>query len=161
MELTLKSIGLVQGGRTEIIDDDWDDVRAKIVLNANEFSGDALAGLTDFSHIEVLFHFHKGDPARIVIGARHPRDRLDWPKVGIFAQRGAMRPNLLGMTICRVLGVEGSKILVQGLDAIDGTPVLDIKPVMTGFAPRGPVREPEWAHEIMTDYWHAAGDQKS
>ena len=72
-----------------------------------------------------------------------------------------MRPNLLGMTICRVLGVEGSKILVQGLDAIDGTPVLDIKPVMTGFAPRGPVREPEWAHEIMTDYWHAGGDQKS
>ena len=157
MELALKSIGLVQGGRTEIIDDDWDDVRAEIVLDANEFSGDALAGLTDFSHIEVLFHFHKGDPARIVTGMRHPRDRLDWPKVGIFAQRGAMRPNLLGMSIC---SVEGSKVRVQGLDAIDGTPVLDIKPVMTGFAPRGPVREPEWAHEIMADYWHVVGNQK-
>ena len=72
-----------------------------------------------------------------------------------------MRPNLLGMTICHVLSVEGSKVRVQGLDAIDGTPVLDIKPVMTGFAPRGPVREPKWAHEIMTDYWHAGGDQKS
>ena len=153
MELTLKAIGFVRGGRTEVVDDDWDAVRAEIHLDTVQFSDEALIGLGDFSHIEVLFHFHQGDPARIVTGARHPRGRQDWPKVGIFAQRGSTRPNLLGMTICRVLGVAGPRIRVQGLDAIDGTPVLDVKPVMTGFAPRGTVREPDWAREIMADYW--------
>jgi tRNA (adenine37-N6)-methyltransferase len=157
MELKLKAIGFVHGGRSEVVDDDWDAVRAEIHLDPEQFSAEALIGLADFSHIEVLFHFHKGDPTGIVTGTRHPRGRTDWPKVGIFAQRGSMRPNLLGMTICRVLGVDGTKVLVQGLDAIDGTPVLDIKPVMTGFAPRGTVREPDWAQEIMAEYWRAAG----
>jgi tRNA-Thr(GGU) m(6)t(6)A37 methyltransferase TsaA len=151
--LTLKAIGFVRGGRTEVVDDDWDAVQAEIVLDPEHFTAEALTGLETFSHVEVLFHFHKGDPDKIVTGTRHPRGREDWPKVGIFAQRGAMRPNLLGMTICHVLGVEGAKLRVQGLDAIDGTPVLDIKPVLTGFAPRGTVREPDWAVEIMAEYW--------
>ena len=159
MELTLMAIGFVRGGRTEIVDDAWDTVKAEIELDADHFSEEALLGLRDFSHIEVLFHFHEGDPLGVVTGTRHPRGRLDWPKVGIFAQRGAMRPNRLGITICRILGVEGSKVLVQGLDAIDGTPVLDIKPVMTGFAPRGVVREPDWAREIMAEYWQAPSEQ--
>ncbi|MDG2286443.1 MAG: SAM-dependent methyltransferase [Alphaproteobacteria bacterium] len=153
MNLTLKAIGFVRGGRTEVVDDDWDAVQAEIVLDPEHFTAEALIGLETFSHVEVLFHFHKGDPAEIVTGARHPRGREDWPKVGIFAQRGSMRPNLLGMTICHVLCVEGATLRVQGLDAIDGTPVLDIKPVLTGFAPRGTVREPEWAVEIMAEYW--------
>jgi tRNA (adenine37-N6)-methyltransferase len=153
MDLTLKAIGFVRGGRTEVVDDDWDAVQAEIVLDSEQFTAEALIGLETFSHVEVLFHFHKGDPAGIVTGTRHPRGREDWPKVGIFAQRGSMRPNLLGMTICHVLGVEGATLRVQGLDAIDGTPVLDIKPVLTGFAPRGTVREPDWAVEIMAEYW--------
>ena len=159
MVLTLKAIGFVHGGRTEAVDDHWDAVQAEIHLDPEQFSAEALIGLETFSHIEVLFHFHQGDPARIITGARHPRGRQDWPKVGIFAQRGSMRPNRLGVTVCRVRGVEGSKVLVQGLDAIDGTPVLDIKPLLTGFAPRGAVREPDWAREIMTEYWRAPGDQ--
>ncbi|MCB1741566.1 MAG: SAM-dependent methyltransferase, partial [Gammaproteobacteria bacterium] len=76
-----------------------------------------------------------------------------WPKVGIFAQRGKARPNRIGVSVCRLRGVEGGRISVQGLDAIDGTPVLDVKPYMTGFAPRGEVLEPEWAVEIMREYW--------
>ena len=48
---------------------------------------------------------------------------------------------------------DGLNLEVEGLDAIDGTPVLDIKPYLTGFAPRGAVREPEWAAEIMKEYW--------
>ena len=73
--------------------------------------------------------------------------------VGIFAQRGKDRPNRIGVTVCSLLGVDGLTLRVRGLDAIDGTPVLDIKPVMRGFLPRGEVREPEWAGELMKGYW--------
>jgi tRNA (Thr-GGU) A37 N-methylase len=89
----------------------------------------------------------------IQTGSRHPRGRTDWPRVGIFAQRGKDRPNRLGITVCRLLSVEGLALRVQGLDAINGTPVLDVKPVMRGFLPRGEVREPAWASALMRDYW--------
>ena len=90
---------------------------------------------------------------QVVTGARHPRGNKDWPKVGIFAQRGKNRPNRIGVTVCDIVAVDGLTLEVRGLDAIDGTPVLDLKPVMAGFAPRGEHREPEWAREIMKDYW--------
>ena len=151
--ITLTSIGTVSSPRTEPIDDDWDAIEARIELDAEQFGAEALAGLTDFSHIEVLFHIHLADESTINTGARHPRGREDWPKVGIFAQRGKDRPNRLGSCVCLVLGVKGTSLLVHGLDAIDGTPVLDIKPYMTGFGPRGTIREPDWATEIMKDYW--------
>ena len=77
----------------------------------------------------------------------------DWPLVGIFAQRAKNRPNRLGVTVCKLAAVDDLNVRVSGLDAIDGTPVLDIKPWMTGFAPRGDVREPEWAEELMSGYW--------
>jgi tRNA (Thr-GGU) A37 N-methylase len=57
------------------------------------------------------------------------------------------------VTVCRLLSVGGLSLTVRGLDAIDGTPVLDIKPVMKGFLPRGEIREPEWANELMKEYW--------
>ena len=117
------------------------------------FAPDALAGLEDFSHIEVVFHFDRVPPDAINTSARHPRNRADWPLVGIFAQRGKARPNRIGVTMCRLLSVEGLKLKVHGLDAVDGTPVLDIKPVMSGFLPRGDIIEPEWAKELMKDYW--------
>jgi tRNA (Thr-GGU) A37 N-methylase len=86
-------------------------------------------------------------------GARHPRGRKDWPKVGILAQRAKNRPNRIGITTCRLLSVSGLTLEVQGLDAIDGTPVLDIKPHMSGFNPRGEVSEPAWSLELMDRYW--------
>ncbi len=98
-----------------------------------------------------MFHLHADEPTER--GARHPRDRADWPKVGIFAQRGRMRPNRIGYTICRVVAVKGTSVEVEGLDAVDGTPVLDIKPVWSGNAPRGEFREPQWAKELMANYW--------
>ena len=97
--------------------------------------------------------FDRVSDDKIVSGARHPRGRADWPKIGIFAQRGKNRPNRIGLTTCRIVSVLGRRLEVEGLDAIDGTPVLDIKPYMAGFAPRGEVREPAWAREIMADYW--------
>jgi len=73
--------------------------------------------------------------------------------VGIFAQRGKDRPNRLGTTIAEIKGREGRVLTVAGLDAVDGTPVLDIKPLMVEFLPRGSVRQPPWSRELMRDYW--------
>ena len=151
--IILHPIGHVRGGRAEPIDDNWDAVEAQIALDPKQFAPDALAGLGDFSHVEVVYHFDRVPEGKIETGARHPRGRMDWPKIGIFAQRGKNRPNCLGVTACRLLSVEGLTLKVRGLDAIDGTPVLDIKPVLTGFLPRGELREPDWAREIMRDYW--------
>jgi tRNA-Thr(GGU) m(6)t(6)A37 methyltransferase TsaA len=153
MIFTMTPIGHVHGGRADPIDDDWGQSCATITLDPARFDDTALAGLEDFSHIEVLFVFDKVTDDQIVSGARHPRGRTDWPKIGIFAQRGKNRPNRIGLTTCRIVSVSGRDLEVEGLDAIDGTPVLDIKPVMTGFVPRGEVREPDWAREIMAGYW--------
>jgi tRNA-Thr(GGU) m(6)t(6)A37 methyltransferase TsaA len=150
--LELDVVARVRGGRAEATDDDWGSVEAEIVLDP-AFPVSALAGLDQFSHAVIVFHFDMIDPEAIVVGARRPRGRADWPEVGIFAQRGSPRPNRLGVTTVEILGVEGGVVRVRGLDAIDGTPVVDIKPVMSGFEPRGALREPDWAREIMKDYW--------
>lgn len=151
--MIVEPIGRVQSSRTQAIDDDWDAVTATITLDAEQFGPDALAGLGEFSHVEVVFLFDGVDPADIERGARHPRGNPDWPLVGIFAQRAKMRPNRIGITVCALLGIDGFTLTVQGLDAIDGTPVLDIKPYMGEFAPRGDVRQPAWSHELMDGYW--------
>jgi len=153
MKIELEALGFVRGGRREMSDDRWARVRARIELDPTRFGEDALLGLDEFSHVDVLFHCDRVDSATAETGARHPRGNRDWPRVGIFAQRGKRRPNGLGVTCCRLLSVEGATIEVEGLDALDGTPVLDIKPHMSGFGPRGEVREPAWAREIMAKYW--------
>ncbi|HEU0097498.1 MAG TPA: TrmO family methyltransferase [Allosphingosinicella sp.] len=152
-ECRIEPVGWVRGGRAAAEDDDWGSSRARIELDARRFSAEALAGLEAFSHAELVFVFDRVGEDEIEHGARHPRGRKDWPKVGIFAQRGKNRPGRLGVTICRIVRVEGLAVEVEGLDAIDGSPVLDIKPVMSGFLPRGEIREPAWAREIMKDYW--------
>ena len=153
MSFSLTPIGHVRGGRDRPVDDDWGASRAKIELDPTRFTADSLAGLADFSHLEVIFLFDKVADGEIEYGARHPRGRQGWPLVGIFAQRGKNRPNRLGLCSCRIVSVDGLAVEVEGLDAIDGTPVIDLKPVMAGFLPRGPIREPAWAGEIMKDYW--------
>jgi tRNA (adenine37-N6)-methyltransferase len=148
----LTPVAIVTGGRFEPIDDSWDSVESALEFDES-FDPEALAGLEAFSHIEVIFVFDRVAPEAIHRGARHPRGRVDWPRVGIFAQRGKDRPNRLGVTMCRLLGVEGRRVRVRGLDAIDGTPVIDVKPVMREFLPRGEIAEPEWASELMKAYW--------
>lgn len=152
MKIALESVACVRGGRSEDMDDGWGNVKAVIEMDGR-FPPDAIAGLESFSHLVVVYYFHRVAASSVEFAARHPRENPAWPKVGIFSQRGKNRPNLLGVSICQILGVEGLCIRVQGLDAIDGTAVLDLKPYMTGFEPRGPVREPEWAREIMGKYW--------
>jgi tRNA (adenine37-N6)-methyltransferase len=138
----------------EVRDDFWGGAETRIELT-DAIPGEALDGIEDFSHAEIVFVFDRVDPARIVTGARHPRNNADWPLVGIFAQRGKNRPNRIGCTIVRVLRRDGRTLFVSGLDAVDGTPVLDIKPVMAEYLPAGPVEQPEWSHEVMRDYWAA------
>jgi tRNA (Thr-GGU) A37 N-methylase len=152
-EFLVRPIGRVDSTRTAAKDDDWDAEQSEIVLDRAVLGERAAAGLEAFSHIEVIFLFDRVDDAQIESDARRPRNNADWPEVGILAQRGRNRPNRLGATICEVIAVSGMSIAVRGLDAIDGTPVLDIKPVMSGFLPRGRIREPQWAREIMADYW--------
>jgi tRNA (adenine37-N6)-methyltransferase len=151
-DVVLHPIGHVVGGRTEPIDDDWGAVEATIALD-ERFDESALAGLTDFSHLDVVFFFHLVAEDKIETSARRPRGRDDWPLVGVFAQRNKARPNRVGVSTCALLGVDGRKVKVRGLDAIDGTPVLDIKPHVSGFGPRGTVREPAWIKELMEGYW--------
>jgi tRNA-Thr(GGU) m(6)t(6)A37 methyltransferase TsaA len=153
MPIELEPIGRVHGGRSEAVDDDWGKSRAVIALDPLRFTADALAGLADFSHVEVIFQFDRVPENKIEYGARHPRGRADWPLVGIFAQRGKNRPNRLGLCTARVVSVDGLSLEVEGLDAIDGTPVLDLKPAMREFLPRETLRQPDWAGELMKDYW--------
>ncbi|HEX8620803.1 MAG TPA: SAM-dependent methyltransferase [Allosphingosinicella sp.] len=149
----IEAVGRVRGGRGEAEDDDWGSSRARIELDPGRFTAEAFAGLAEFSHVEVVFLFDRIGPEEVEFGARHPRGRADWPRVGIFAQRGRNRPNRIGVSVCRIVAVDGTGLEVEGLDTIDGTPVLDIKPVMRGFLPRGEVREPDWARQIMENYW--------
>lgn len=153
MSYTIEAIGHVRGGRAEAIDDDWGNSRAVIELDAERYSPEALLGLDSFSHAEVIFLFDRVPLDKIETVARHPRGRTDWPRVGIFAQRGKNRPNRLGVTVCKVVKLDGTRLEVEGLDAIDGTPIIDIKPIMREFLPREDVRQPDWAGELMVEYW--------
>jgi tRNA (Thr-GGU) A37 N-methylase len=89
----------------------------------------------------------------IQTAARRPRSNPGWPEVGIFAQRAKMRPNRLGVSVCRLLKIDGLTLHVDSLDAIDGSPVLDLKPYMREFGPRGEVGQPPWSSELMAGYW--------
>jgi tRNA-Thr(GGU) m(6)t(6)A37 methyltransferase TsaA len=155
----IEAIGHVSSPRTEPIDDDWDAIVSTIALDEARFTDDALLGLDAYSHVEVVFQFDRVEPANVLFGARHPRNNPDWPQVGIFAQRAKNRPNRIGTCVCRVLEVRGRTLTVRGLDAIDGTPVLDLKPYMVEFGARGPVRQPSWSHELMARYWDGTGSE--
>ena len=149
---TVHQVATVTSTRTDAIDDDWGEVEATLTLCA-PYGADALRGLTEFTHIEVIYLFDRVDPETVTRGSRVPRGNPAWPEVGIFAQRAKNRPNRLGLATCTLLAVDRSSIRVRGLDAIDGTPVLDIKPFMAEFGPRGPVHQPAWSHELMRDYY--------
>lgn len=149
----IKGIGRVRGGRSDLTDDNWGANRSIVELDARVFTAEALAGLERFSHVEVIFLLDRVPQNKIEFGARHPRGRKEWPLTGIFAQRGKNRPNRLAVTTCRILSVSGTELEVAGLDAIDGTPVVDINPVMREFLPREDVMQPEWVSELMARYW--------
>lgn len=156
----LEPIGHVVGGRLEVEDDDWGAVECTIRLDHARATPAMVDGLATFSHLEVVFLFDRVDEAGVEWGARHPRGNLDWPRVGILAQRAKDRPNRIGLSRCELLGVDGVELRVRGLDAVEGTPVLDIKPWMPGFAPRGEVHQPDWAIALMQGYWQRSSGRE-
>lgn len=152
MSITIESIGVIHSERKEAGDDDWSSVSSWIELNPN-IPEESISGLDAFSHIEILFYFHKADKSKIIFNAEHPRENPKWPKVGIFAQRKKARPNLIGATIAKIVKIEGKKIFVKNMDAIEGTPVIDIKPVFKQYLPAENVMQPAWVDELMEKYW--------
>ena len=147
----MEPIGRVSSTRAAVTDDEWDAERSRIEL-LPPFDERALRGLDGFSHCVVITLLDRAewDVTRVV---RRPRGNPEWPEVGVFAQRVKDRPNRLGVTTCRVVAVDGAVLHVAGLDAVDGTPVIDIKPHMVEFGPRGAVFQPTWATELMAGYW--------
>lgn len=150
--ICLQPIATVRNERKVIEDDHWANVRSIIELDEC-FEEACLFEIDSFSHLEIIFYFNQVKDEKIQYGARHPRNNKDYPLVGIFAQRGKNRPNKLGHTIVKLIKREGTQIYVAGLDAIDGTPVLDIKPVFKEFLPKDKIAQPQWSIDLMTKYW--------
>ena len=134
------------------MDDNWGSIVSTIEL-AENIKDSSLKGINEFSHLEIVFLFNKVSDDKIQYEARHPRNNKDYPEVGIFAQRGKNRPNKLGVTIVELVEQKQRILIVKGLDALDGTPIIDIKPVMKEFLPKNEVSQPDWSISLMEDYW--------
>ena len=142
--MTLKAIGVVKNRVRQApgAGYNWQDEISEIVID-NSLT-EALDGLDGFSHIIVIWWMHQaGDtvelPAKI-----HPRGNKELPLVGRFATRSPHRPNPLGKATVRLLQCQGNMLKVKGLDAIDGTPVIDIKPYIPGYDSVADAKVPEW-----------------
>lgn len=146
----ISPVGVVRNSRTEAIDDNWSSIQSEIMLNGN-YPVECFDEIETFSHLEIIYYFNKS--VKTVIGSEHPRENPLWPKAGIFAQRKKDRPNHLGATIVRLIKKEGRSLFVENLDAIDGTPVIDIKPIMKEYLPQGEIKQPGWSTELMKNYW--------
>jgi tRNA (adenine37-N6)-methyltransferase len=147
----LRPIGFVRSPVIDPIDDGWGAVESKIVLEPDYRPG--LRGLGDFSHVLVvaLLHGASFDLARHLV--RRPRGLAEMPEIGIFAQRAKDRPNPLGITVVSLVAVESDGIAVRGLDAIDGTPILDLKPYFPEFDSARDAVVPSWVGRLMRGYF--------
>ncbi|PHF97127.1 SAM-dependent methyltransferase [Bacillus wiedmannii] len=128
-------------------------IELSLIELTDELNESALQGIEDFSHLEIIFYFDKVPDDKIQYGARYPRNNFNFPKVGIFSQRGKNRPNKLGVTTVELIEHTGNKLVVKGLDAIDGTPIIDIKPVMKEFLPKNEIKQANWSTVLMKAYW--------
>jgi tRNA (adenine37-N6)-methyltransferase len=151
MEISMNPVAIVKNTRTDMSDDYWGSVISEIELLPH-IPADAFKGIDTFSHLEIIFWFDKADKSKTVFSG-HPRGNTNWPEVGIFAQRKKDRPNAIGLTIVELVERKKNIILVKYLDAMDGTPILDMKPVMKEFLPAGDIRQPPWSVELMKEYW--------
>jgi tRNA-Thr(GGU) m(6)t(6)A37 methyltransferase TsaA len=144
-------IGVVYNDVKEPTDEGWSAVVSEVVLD--ESLADGLDGIEEFSHLLILFWMHRAPEAEPVRMRRRPQGRQDMPEVGIFAQRARHRPNPIGVTAVKLLRREKNRLFVQGLDAINGTPVVDVKPYVPAFDAVDSPRVPEWIHRLMERYF--------
>jgi tRNA (adenine37-N6)-methyltransferase len=148
----ITAIGTVSSPRTDPENTiGWGDVLAQIDL-VDELGTRSLDGLADFSHVEIVYWFDRVERRASYAAPSRARGRADMPLIGVFAARGPNRPNPIAVSACRIVEVGERRLTVRGLDAVDGTPVLDIKPVMSELLPRD-VHEPEWSVRLMSDYY--------
>lgn len=150
MEIMMQAIGFVRNDVKERKDTAWGEDTSSIRLDAQYASG--LKGLEGFSHAMILYHLDKAMYVREKHLQRRPQNRADMPLVGIFAQRGKDRPNRIGVTAVEIVSVSEDTLVVKGLDAIDGTPVLDIKPYYPVYD-RKDAAVPEWVDRLMAHYF--------
>ncbi|MDO8490981.1 MAG: tRNA (N6-threonylcarbamoyladenosine(37)-N6)-methyltransferase TrmO [Dehalococcoidia bacterium] len=141
----VRPIGEVRNDIKERGWQEWHDVVSEIHLDSRYAQG--IKGLSDFSHIIVLCWMHQLDEPRNTLQV-HPQRRPDLPLVGVFATRAPVRPNPLGVTVVELLEQEGAVLKVLGLDVIDGTPVLDIKPFIPERFDMTKVRTPDWINKL-------------
>ena len=151
MEIKLTPVATVKNTRLIPIDDFWKEITSEIEL-AEHIPTEAFDHISDFSHLEIIFLFDKAAQNDIVFSA-HPRGNNNYPSVGIFAQRKKDRPNNIGLCTVELLEHSGRKIKVKYLDAINGTPIIDIKPVFKEFQPKGEIKQPTWVSDLMKNYW--------
>jgi tRNA-Thr(GGU) m(6)t(6)A37 methyltransferase TsaA len=145
--MTLRPIGIVQ---TDVIGDAVrnKDSISQIILEHDLTS--ALEGLKDFSHLFILYWLHEIPRKRDQILKTHPRGRKDMPLLGIFATRTPRRPNPIGLTLVEILNISSNILTVRGLDAFDGTPVIDIKPYDKWDVPEN-ARMPDWWRRLENE----------
>ncbi|MDP2728586.1 MAG: tRNA (N6-threonylcarbamoyladenosine(37)-N6)-methyltransferase TrmO [Dehalococcoidia bacterium] len=143
--ISIRPIGWVRNQVTQLRDD-WSQIVSEIEVE--ETWVEALEGIEQFSHIVVLFWMHRLEEKERNIKRIHPKDRLDLPLLGVFATRTQYRPNPIGVTVARLLRREGRSLWVQGLDALDGSPVLDLKPYTPALEPTSEVTLPDWVARL-------------
>ena len=139
-EIILKPIGVVQ--TTAVGNEVKDKTKISRIVIRNKLA-EALEGIDGFSHLFVLFWLHQVTDNQRKTLKVHPRGRRDLPLLGIFATRTLLRPNPVGLTLVELIKIEGNVLTVRGLDAFDGTPVLDIKP-FDPWDKAKPAKVPEW-----------------
>lgn len=144
-------IGVVRNGVAATRDEEWGRVVSEIQLRPDLAEG--LVGLEQFSHVVVLFLMHEARFDAVTQLTRRPRDRTDMPVVGAFAQRSRHRPNPIGVTTVELKRIQGASLFVRGLDAVDGTPVLDVKPHVPAFDSPSRPRVPDWVSRLMEGYF--------
>jgi len=149
--VNIEPIGVVKSPVKEPIDENWRQVIAEIQLIDSLAPG--LKGLDRFSHLIIVFFMHQYSFTPATDLVRRPQERADMPEVGIFAQRAKHRPNPIGITAVELIELRGPVLVVKGLDAIDGTPVLDIKPYVPAFDSRPTAVVPIWIEELMKKYF--------
>ena len=152
MIYTCAPIGTVTCPVTQMSQGNWRDVESQIRLEPQYAGG--LQGLDGFSHILVVFLLHQAlgfDPAKQLL--RRPRGMESMQEVGVFAQRTKYRPNPIGITAVELRSVKDGVLTVRGLDALDGTPVLDVKPYIPEFDRVAEAKTPGWVRHVMEGYF--------
>ena len=151
MLIQIKPVASVRNSRTESRDDNWSEIISEIEL-ADDLPTEAFNSISDFTHLEIIFWFDRVKKEEIVYAGR-PRGNATYPSVGIFAQRKKDRPNSIGLCTVELVAHHKRIIVVKYLDAIDGTAVIDIKPVYKEFQPKSEIRQPAWVQDLMRSYW--------